>query len=131
MLRRFALILCLTVAGLALGTAPARAVEIDSELQELLLDKNGGAKVPVLMIFEEPADIGDLRTRLDGVSPLERRQLVLDNLRSRAEATQAGVLKFLSAAGRSSRVERVQVLYLAGALSFLSLIHISEPTRLC
>jgi serine protease AprX len=119
MLRRFARIFLLSaLAGFSLSAVSAFAVEIDAELQSLLQAKSSGEMVPVLMVFDDPADAGELGARLDGVSPRERRRLVLDNLRRKAEVTQAGTLNFLSDPLRSTQVSGVRVLYLASALSF-------------
>jgi len=119
MLRKFALVICLPVlAGVALFAVTAGAVEIDQELQELLQEKSTGDLVPVLMVFDDPAHVDDIRARLDKATHQERRRFVLENLRAKAARTQAGALELLADPTHGHRVGRVRMLYLAGALAF-------------
>ncbi len=115
MLHRFALTVCLSVS---LFTITAQAVEIDQELQDLLQAKSSGDLVPVLMVFEDPAHVDEIRDQLDKVSHQERRRLVVENLRRKAAETQAGVMGFLANPVHGDRVGRVRMLYLASALAF-------------
>ena len=115
MLRRFALTLCLSVS---LFAVTAQAVEIDQELQDLLQAKSSGDLVPVLMVFDDPAHVDEIREQLGQVSHRERRRLVVENLRRKAARTQAGALDFLADPARGDQVGRVQMLFLASALAF-------------
>ena len=115
MLRRFALTLCLSVS---LFAVTAQAVEIDQELQDLLQAKSSGDLVPVLMVFDDPAHVDEIRAQLGQVSHRERRRLVVENLRRKAARTQAGALDFLADPARGDQVGRVQMLFLASALAF-------------
>ncbi|MEN8007597.1 MAG: S8 family serine peptidase [Candidatus Krumholzibacteriota bacterium] len=119
MLRRFAPIVCLSaLVGISLIAASAHAVEIHQELQALLQAKSATDRVPVLMLFDDPVGVDDIRSRLEDVSHQERRRLVLENLRSKADRKQAGILGFLADPVRGKGVGRVRTLYLANALAF-------------
>jgi serine protease AprX len=119
MLRKFALTLCLSaLAGISLFAVTAQAVEIDQELQDLLQTKSSEDLVPVLMVFDDPAHVEEIRARLDQAPHQERRRLVLENLHRKAAKTQAGVLKFLEDPAHGDRVGKVRMLYLASALAF-------------
>jgi len=116
---KFAPALCLVVlAGLFLFAHSGLAVEIDPELRELLTAKNSHDRVPVLMLFDDPAQVVELRAELDQVSHQQRRKMVLENLRLKAARTQAAVLEFLRSPANAGRVSRVRTLYLASALAF-------------
>ncbi len=114
MLRRFAL----TALFVSLFAITAQAVEIDKELQDLLLEKSSGDLVPVLMVFDNPAHVDEIRAQLGQVSHRERRRLVVENLRRKAARTQAGALGFLADPAHGEKVGRVRMLYLASALAF-------------
>ena len=119
MLRRFALAACLSaLAGMSLVSVSALAVEIDEELQALLQAKSAAERVSVLMLFDEQVGVDDTRTRLDQAPHFERRRMVLENLRAKAERNQAGARKFLTDPVHGKNVGRVQTLYLANALAF-------------
>ena len=119
MLRRFAVIVCLfALAGMSVITVSARAVEIDQELQALLQAKSAADRVPVLMLFDDPVGVEEIRSRLEKVSHQERRRMVLENLRRQADRNQARALGFLTDPAHGKRVGRIQTLYLANALAF-------------
>ena len=119
MFGKFAPALCLVVlAGVSLGSVTAQAVEIDPELQRLLQAKSNQDRVPVLMVFDHPAQVDQLRAELDQVSHQQRRKLVVENLRLKASLTQAAALEFLRNPAHADQVSRVQTLYLASALAF-------------
>ena len=119
MFGKFVPALCPAVlAGLFLLISPAQAVEIDGELQDLLRAKSRTDRVPVLMIFDDPAGVDELRAELEPLSHQQRRKLVVDNLRLKAAATQTAALEFLRSPAHADQVGRVQTLYLASALAF-------------
>ena len=106
------------LAGCFLFSVAAQAVEIDPELQDLLRAKSNRDRVPVLMVFDDPAHVGELRAELDQASPQQRRKLVVENLRLKADRTQAAAREFLRSPANSAQVGPVQTLYLASALAF-------------
>ena len=124
MLRRFALIACLSaLTGMSLISVSAVAVEIDQELQALLqaksaTDKSATDRVPVLMLFDDPVGVDEIHSRLEKVPHMERRRMVLENLRGKAGLNHARALGFLADPAHGKGVGRVKSLYLANALAF-------------
>ena len=112
--RHSLLILSLLTAGLTVTSA--LAVTLDSSVQEALADKLDGDTVPLLMILDNPADLGALELRLEGLTPDQRRLTVLDHLRAHAETAEADFRADLAVAAVAGRIEHITSLYLANAV---------------
>jgi hypothetical protein len=118
MRRRNVLVLCLTLLILSLmTTGSTQAATIDPDLLDALSEKAGGM-VPVLMIYDNPKDVTDLATELEGLSPRQRRASVIQTLKRRNWENQRGAMSVLDNPAHQNEISDVTQLYFAGAIAF-------------
>jgi subtilisin family serine protease len=116
--RRNVLALCLTLLFLSLLAPEAtQAAIIHPDLRDALSEKDGDL-VPVLMIFDNPHDVGDLALELDRLSPSMRRARVIETLKKRNLESQRNAMSILGDPGRQNEISDVTQLYFAGAITF-------------
>ncbi|MFH2052644.1 MAG: S8 family serine peptidase [bacterium] len=118
-MKRFAAALSILVlVPVLLSGDPAGAVTIDPGLSAALAAKTYSGKVPVLLVFDDPAAAGDLVGDLDRLDPAGKRGAVLQALKQEAHEVQRSVLAELEDPRWAGQVGRVHALYLAGAVAF-------------
>ena len=109
------LLACLILTALAVT---ASAATIDPEL-ELLMSEKDGELIPVLMLFDETPDLGDLLIEIEKAPPSKRRKSVIMRLKKVVHKSQSGAMDLLTGSDRVGSVARVRQLYFANAIAFM------------
>ena len=119
MARRVLLSICCLVLAACLVPAFAGAVVIDKDLQDAFANKAAGDLVPVLMIYDQPNEVGeDFIRDLGRADPKKRREAVIAALKRKAGRAHGNAAAILENPGRGVGVQNVQYLYMANAISF-------------
>jgi serine protease len=110
--------LMVLLAVIALAAGSSRAATVDPELQQQLDEKAGGEMVRVMMLLEDRADLASLEPALAGLDHQQRRQMVIEALKSHAVASQTEVMAIIRAAERSGDARGVRTLWLVNGIAF-------------
>jgi len=110
----------LGLVGLVLAAAvPGFAMKVDPGLTAALAGKAADARVPVLVIYGDSHRLPEsFLAQLEGLTPEQRRDQVVAELKARTREAQSGAVSLLNSAGLSGQVDRLHEIYLAGAISF-------------
>ncbi len=118
MRRSYALALCLMVVTIGLlAPSSSFAAKIHPDLSAAMADK-GNDLIPVLMIYENPANCDDLVMELNRLSPKKRRKSVIEALKKKNRKAQTNAFIILDDPIRRPEIADVTPLYLAGAIMF-------------
>ncbi len=114
----YALTFCLLVLAMGL-TAPdtATAAKIHPDLAAAMADKATDL-IPVLMVYDNPPELGDLVLELDRLSPDKRRKSVIEALKKKNRKSQRNAFFILDDPEQQPEISNVTQLYMAGAIMF-------------
>jgi serine protease AprX len=101
---------------LAMLGSPVQA-RVGPDLEQRLAAAGDGALAPVLFVLTDQLAADRLEQQVTGLPRVERRELVVRELKRHAAATQAGLRAELEMAAASGRVRKIEPLWLVNAIA--------------